>query len=84
MALIQDNKTKLFLSKPKRRLRRFQKEPLPRGAGRPLRPILREKGFDVTAVLDTGGSCEPTQADTSVNETINYVDQFGRPARLAY
>ncbi|MGB8800706.1 MAG: hypothetical protein WCC97_08465 [Candidatus Acidiferrales bacterium] len=78
MALVQDNKTKLFLTSQSGtwgskaeaiRLRhRFPVEQAVRYA-----QILREKGYDVTAVLDSGGSCEPqSQTAESVNETIDY------------
>jgi hypothetical protein len=77
MALVQDNKTKLFLTSQSGtwgskqeaiRLRhRFPVEQAVRYA-----QLLREKGFDVTAVLDSGGSCEPTQEAAPVTETIDY------------
>lgn len=78
MALIQNNVTKLFLTSQSGtwgskqeaiRLRhRFPVEQAVRYA-----QILREKGYDVTAVLDTGGSCEPqAQTGGTVNETIDY------------
>jgi hypothetical protein len=84
MALVQDNKTKLFLTSQSGtwgskqeaiRLRhRFPVEQAVRYA-----QILREKGYDVTAVLDTGGSCEQTLATVAVNETIDYRGQHGEP-----
>ena len=83
MALIQDNKTKLFLTSQSGtwgskqeaiRLRhRFPVEQAIRYA-----QLLREKGYDVKAVTDHGEDCEP-QAQTSapINETIDYSDGFG-------
>ena len=79
MALIQNNKTKLYLLNQSGDFGASKKNRFPVDQAVRYAQILREKGFDVTAVLDTGGSCEPTQAVTAVNETINYVDQFGRP-----
>jgi hypothetical protein len=78
MALVQDNKTKLYLTSQSGtwgskqeaiRLRhRFPVEQAIRYA-----QLLREKGYDVTAVLDTGGSCEPqAQSSAPINETIEY------------
>lgn len=79
MALIQDNKTKLYLQNQSGDFGASKKNRFPVEQAVRYAQILREKGFDVTAVLDTGGSCEQTQTVTAVNETINYVDQFGRP-----
>jgi hypothetical protein len=84
MALVQDNKTKLYLTSQSGtwgsrqeaiRLRhRFPVEQAVRYA-----QLLREKGYDVTAVLDTGGSCEPQQEAAPVNLTIDYRSQIGEP-----
>ena len=83
MALVQDNKTKLFLtcqsgtwgSKQEAiRLRhRFPVEQAIRYA-----QLLREKGYDVKAVTDNGGSCEPAarsrarQSKRSITATVDW------------
>jgi hypothetical protein len=78
MALVQDNKTKLYLTSQSGtwgskqeaiRLRhRFPVEQAGRYA-----QILREKGYDVKAVTDNGQDCEPQeQTAAPINEAIDY------------